>query len=276
MPLRTGAGLDAGEVDAAAGNNGLVYPANAGGRSVTDKLDDAVTLTGFPRYAKYVLTGAPWEPPLVTGIVTSGGAGSGSAGANDVPTVPLDGGGKVTLSGVGFARSPFLACAVKPPSPLGRAGVAAAAETAAETNAAEYASPDPNLRGVSTRTPFVRVGASASTASSAAPQDSASVPPLSSADLHHPEAAAARAQAWSRANAASRLGEIPPLQPLPVLGGGGGGGADITHAGVVYGWHEVVECTTPAAPFPSDRHELSVSNDGEAVRCRLNLLYVLG
>ena len=136
---------------------------------------------------------------------------------------------------------------------------------AAQTSAAEYASPT-SVRAVSSRTPFVRVGAAALTVSSAAPPANAAVPALSAADLHHPAATGANAQAWSRANAASRLGEIPPLQPLPVRGGSGS--SDITNAGVVYGWHEVVECTVPAAPFPSDRHEMSVSNDGGSTGSR--------
>ena len=243
--------LDAGEVDDASGNSGLRYPAAAGGRVVTDTLDDSVTLVGFPRFTKYVLTGAPWAPPLVTGI-----AGGGDGG----PTVPLDGGGKVSLFGVGFARSPFLTCALAPPPPLGRAGTEAAAAAAAAEGVAEYSSPTA-VRAVGTRTPFVRLGSSASTLFTPAPAHQVTaLPPLSAADLRHPGAVAASAQAWGRASPASRLGEIPPLQPLPVRGGGGG--SDITYAGVVYGWHEVVECATPAAPFPSDRHELSVSNDG--------------
>ena len=61
---------------------------------VTDELDDAPTLIGFPRYTKYVLTGAPWAAPVVTGVV-SGGAGG---------TVPLDGGGTVARA---YTRSLF-------------------------------------------------------------------------------------------------------------------------------------------------------------------------
>ncbi|KAK3268674.1 hypothetical protein CYMTET_22835 [Cymbomonas tetramitiformis] len=90
----------------------------AGGREtedgsyVLDADNDQAVFVDFPYNSRYVYSGVPWAAPYVGDLAFSQDSMDSSGGQ-----LPLDGGVLVTVSGVGFARSPFLKCAVDQPDP---------------------------------------------------------------------------------------------------------------------------------------------------------------
>jgi hypothetical protein len=112
-PSATGgvaAGRTANASDAAMRSAGTAL-ASSGALSATDGADP-IAFVGFPADAKYAFTGVPWAAPQV-GAVTA-------AAAYGTDALPLDGGVALTVHGVGFARSPFLTCALVQHDPAGQ------------------------------------------------------------------------------------------------------------------------------------------------------------
>ena len=74
---------------------------------ILDNDRDMVTIADYKKHSFFTYNGVPWEPPQVTSLPHGG-------------KFPLDGGVQVTVTGVGFARSPFTHCSLVHPDPAGR------------------------------------------------------------------------------------------------------------------------------------------------------------
>eukprot|EP00959_Pyramimonas_sp_CCMP1952_P458784 9477202-Pyramimonas_sp.AAC.1 len=86
------------------------YETTDGALMVTDFFDDLIMLSDYPNSCQYAYTGVPWAQPHVDEIKYD----FASAAASPASALPVDG-GKVTLYGVGFAKSPWMKCVVVPP-----------------------------------------------------------------------------------------------------------------------------------------------------------------
>jgi len=71
---------------------------------IVDFDTDRTNFTAFRSSAKYVYTGVPWLAPSISRVEVDG------VRVNTSNPLPLDGNLDVTISGVGFARSPWLKC----------------------------------------------------------------------------------------------------------------------------------------------------------------------
>ena len=270
--------------DHAAGTSGVVDSVT-GRPHPTDGADDVVFLNTFgtlhyPWHVRYVYTGVPWAPPLVTGM---------RGGAN----VGLDGGSVVTFSGVGFAPSPFLKCALAQTDPNGGHGSDASTHEASgtavgtsvetsemlgtfETNFGTY--PDPpslgeyhhyykagtagHMRkntGVFRFESEPRIALGPGTVVFGHVASSGVALPASVAsdwtgltDPRHRSQSAALAAAWM-ANTDTRGGKVPPFWQEP---------NDSRRLGRDVGFFEVMSCVAPAAPAAMAGYYLGASNDG--------------
>ena len=72
-----------------------------------DTDDDTMQFISFRKHTHYLYGGVPWAAPFVAEV-------------GPEKPIPMDGGVSITLKGLGFAKSPFLKCAVKQPDPFGR------------------------------------------------------------------------------------------------------------------------------------------------------------
>ena len=230
---------------------------------------DPITFVGFPTNAKYAFTGVPWAAPQVGGVVSAYGA----------EALPLDGGATLNVTGVGFARSPFLKCALVQHDPMGQfarhAEVGDVAKggsaVAAGTYGTHWSAPPPEAYVVS------GVGADGLSPTSQATMTAATVLFAEWADSPRVRADFKPGMdvTWSNADAFTRSGQIPPFaedkhDPFKKeFNGGAGAGVRRTKDGalsgtpaVIVGYYETLTCQAPAGAFPSDRYGFAVSNDG--------------
>ena len=215
-----------------------VRDGNTGDVSVTDTDDDLLTWIDFKTHTKYAYTGVPWAEPYINSVSSS------------FDPMQMDGGTSVTVSGIGFANSPFLKC-------LATYDTGEPTPSPSDYNY-YYASDEFTTKGDGsvlhrvTTTPAMPKVAYDSQAEY-----------LSLSSLSHPSNSASRAAAWDAAgNADLREGKIPVFESSPEytqyqL-------PDYTpnyHDEIIYGYWEVVTCTSPSVGFPSNLYDLSVSND---------------
>ena len=199
------------------------------------------------RHVRYAYTGVPWAAPLVTGMVGGG-------------DVSLDGGSTVVFSGVGFAPSPFLKCALAQTDPnKGHDGGGVFGTDPAPPALGEYhhyyrGGTAGNMRKLTAPYTFaneprvalgrgtVVFGAAASTGGGVG----TSGLPLAEtndwtglSDPRHRAQSVALAAAWNAGAAETRQGKVPPFWQEP---------NDVRRLGRDVGFFEVMECVAPAAP----------------------------
>ena len=202
----------------------IVSGTNANVDITFDSRDDSLSWKDFKTHSKYVYTGVPWLPPYIRNIET----------ASDIS---IDGGDLVTVSGLGFARSTFLKCVNS------FSGTKQAFAGGEPTRVVEG--------DVTTLT-----GLSKSNGAPVSAFDSGK-PYLYKESLSHPTMSASRTTSWDiLKNAALKKGRVPVFEDVP--------SRSAFHGESMHGSWEVVQCNAPKASylsFPSDKYDLSVSND---------------
>ena len=200
---------------------------------------DPVSLIGFPTDAKYAFTGVPWAAPQVGKVTTNESAYNTAADGGDggATTLPMDGGVSLTVQGVGFARSPFLKCAMVQHDPAAQfarvaemgdaataaaaanhnqpgADPAAAAAVAAVTAAGEYTTHWPNAPPhayvASETTGGVADGLTATTQVTVT-KASVSFARWAASPRIRADFETGADVTWSESDAFTRSGEIPPF-----------------------------------------------------------------
>jgi len=213
------------------------------GSEIIDIDDDRLFFRNFPQNAKYAYGGVPWAPPFLTSVSTGG------------QPIPLDGGMKVTIEGIGFAKSPFMKCMNVQPDP---------AEVFTQIGK-PYVNPDTfevehpynnfyhHMPGKGSASgdqwSFDETTQYMKTPASVIFQKGATVDWVNQYDYHHPD----NDNLWDPESDDTREGNIPPFV-RNVL--------DSHEYDYVYGSWEVITCEMPAAAFPSQDYYFGVSNDG--------------
>lgn len=186
---------------------------------ILDNDRDMVTIADYKKHSFFTYNGVPWEPPQVTSLPHGG-------------KFPLDGGVQVTVTGVGFARSPFTHCSLVHPDPAGRI----------PTDTYDLGT-NPAVTSVIYRKGSARgldvvdVGESQITFG---PADTA---PTDASDQD------------------TRGGKIPKFKferPFP----GANPTTNIYNGTFAVGIYEELVCTSPESPFMGEGYEFGVSNDG--------------
>lgn len=213
----------------------------------------------YPWFVRYAYTGVPWATPLVTGMVNG-------------TSVAIDGGTTIRLTGVGFAPSPFLKCALAQTDPNGGHNAA--------VHHTYPAAPDPGkyhnyYRGATsgflqvTTAPFMfdrepratlgpgKVVFGAAALSGVGVDTSGK--PLSEGndwtgltDPRHRSQSAKLAASWTPGTY-TRDGKVPPFWQEP---------NDPRALGRDVGFFEMMDCVAPAAPAVMAGYYLGASNDG--------------
>ena len=279
------AGRSVNVSDAALRSSGVA--AAAGGALSLSATDgpDPIALVGFPADAKYAFTGVPWAAPQVGAVTTEEAYGDAS--------LPMDGGVNLTVHGVGFARSPFLKCAMVQHDPVAQfardaemgtprtsrasspdaAEDAAVAAVTAGSYSTHWSAPPPEAYvagGVGGVADGLQVTTQVTTTAASVSFARWSGAPRVRADFE-----SGMDVTWSSTDEYTRAGRIPPFaedvhDPFKKEFNGGvvagirrtkDGGLSATPA-VVMGYYETLSCVAPAAAFPSDRYGFAVSNDG--------------
>ena len=220
-----------------------------GPMAITDADSDVINFApdSFRVHTKYIYTGVPWEPPQVRKAVMD-------------EYIPIDGGVKAQFFGVGFAKSPFMKCALNLPG----------GEKVADSKT--YVAPGK----------YYTVGDSAKFQVGSEFHDQVTFTPAKVLQLQDDTAPALVKESgrhpmnavyydnvrtdWyvTAADLASptkgdlRGGEIPPFEEMPEHPG-------LTsnyYEDFVYGYYEAMECDLPAGVYPSDEYSVAVSNDG--------------
>ncbi|QDZ20408.1 hypothetical protein A3770_04p29260 [Chloropicon primus] len=237
--------VHSGSSDSAGSTAGEVVD-EAPGFKVTDDTNDPITFKDYMTHSKYVFTGVPWLAPYLHSVESSA-------------HLSIDGGSPVTVKGIGFAKSPFLKCTNSYSMMSGAAeGTHAGSAGTQEPYGAgklyvELDATTSLLREDSDGGPVSLTKVSKSAASPVSAFDT-SKPGLYRESLSHPTNSASRTSSWDVAsNAALRSGTIPVFEASRT-------GSDLEGESI-HGTWEVLQCGAPPASFPSDRYELSVSND---------------
>ena len=201
--------------------------------NVTDDADDTITFSKYTTSAKYVFTGVPWLAPYLRS-------------AESQAHLPLDGGGQITATGVGFARSPFLKCVGSHSKSGGESRRVASAGGPYAAMAAAAAGTEVLGDSAESEPPVLaRVSATGATTAS---QYDPHRPHLFLSSLSHPsKPTSARSDAWA---ADKRVPVFEENRSGSTLEGQS-----------IHGFWETVTCDAPPASFPTDRYELGVSND---------------
>ena len=234
-----------GIADEASATSGFV---NAQNQVETSDLEqDLVSWKAFKTHSKYAYTGVPWLPPYIRDVQASG-------------DLSIDGGSAVSISGIGFAKSPFFKCVnsfaasgATYPTPLGNTYDLGNDHIEYDAHTVKVRS---DAEGGPTHLPKV----SKSIGSPVFAFDSAK-PSLFKESLSYPTNAALRSDKWDvdKNGAALRSGMIPVFEEVPERSHYSAN--PNTFGETIHGGWEVIQCEAPTASFPSDRYGLSVSND---------------